>query len=213
MTKALIFDLDNCLAPANEVGEELFRPAFEAIRKANQGRIREEALREAFADCWWHPLDWVARKYGFSDAMLAAGWSLFVKMEVRHAMKGYGDLAVLSLLPAERFLVTSGFRRLQESKIKALGLKRLFAACFVDAIDEPNRKGKQGLFEEILNAHHLRPAEVLVVGDNPDSELEVGYRLGIRTVQTLRAGVPRADQATFHIHSLSELKMLLEHAK
>jgi hypothetical protein len=34
MTKALIFDLDNCLAPANAVGEELFEPAFDAIRTA-----------------------------------------------------------------------------------------------------------------------------------------------------------------------------------
>ncbi len=32
MIKALIFDLDNCLAAANEVEEHLFEPAFEAIR-------------------------------------------------------------------------------------------------------------------------------------------------------------------------------------
>jgi len=44
MTKALIFDLDNCLAPANEVGEELFEPAFDAIRRANHGTVSNEAL-------------------------------------------------------------------------------------------------------------------------------------------------------------------------
>lgn len=32
MIKALIFDLDNCLAAANGVEEHLFEPAFEAIR-------------------------------------------------------------------------------------------------------------------------------------------------------------------------------------
>ena len=32
MNKALIFDLNNCLAAANEVEEHLFEPAFEAIR-------------------------------------------------------------------------------------------------------------------------------------------------------------------------------------
>ena len=31
MTKAIIFDLDSCLAAADEVGELLFAPAFAAI--------------------------------------------------------------------------------------------------------------------------------------------------------------------------------------
>ena len=112
MTKALIFDLDNCLAPANEVGEELFEPTFDAIRRANHGTVSNEALELAFADAWRHPLDWVAAKYSFSEAMLAAGWRVFVAMEVSRPMYGYGDLPILAELPAQRFLVTSGFRRL-----------------------------------------------------------------------------------------------------
>ena len=36
MTQA-IFDLDSCLAAADEVGEQLFAPAFAAIRAANDG--------------------------------------------------------------------------------------------------------------------------------------------------------------------------------
>jgi hypothetical protein len=35
-------------------------------------------------------------------------------------MHGYGDLALLAEIPAKLLLVTSGFRRLQESKIEAL---------------------------------------------------------------------------------------------
>jgi hypothetical protein len=94
MTKALIFDLDNCLAPANEVGEELFEPAFDAIRRANHGTVSNEALELAFADTWRHPLDWVAAKYSFSEAMLAAAWRVFVAMEVARPMRGYGDLPI-----------------------------------------------------------------------------------------------------------------------
>jgi putative hydrolase of the HAD superfamily len=209
MTRALIFDLDNCLASAREVGEELFEPAFEAIRQANHGTVSGKVLEQAFADVWRHPLDWVAAKYGFSEAMLAAGWRVFVRLEVKRAMNGYGDLAVQAELPAQRFLVTSGFRRLQESKIKALNLAPLFNAIYVDAIDEPHRLGKQGLFERILREHKLTPSQVLVVGDNADSEIEVGNRLGVKTVQTLRPGVQRASNATFHVRSLGELKALL----
>ena len=208
-TKALIFDLDNCLAAANEVGVDLFGPAFDAIREANHGALSDETLLQAFADTWRHPLDWVAAKYGFSKAMLLAAWDVFVMMEVNRPMVGYGDLAILAELPVQRFLVTSGFRRLQESKIAALNLGPLFTAIYVDAIDEPNRIGKQGLFQQIMADYKLAPEEVLVVGDNADSEIEAGNRLGIKTVQTLRPGVPLASNATFHIRSLDELKKIV----
>lgn len=47
---------------------------------------------------------------------------------------------------------------------------------------------------------------MLVVGDNPDSEIEAGNRLGIKTVQILRPGVPFGDSATYHVRSLSEVR-------
>ena len=107
--------------------------------------------------------------------------------------------------------MTSGFRRLQESKIKALKLDSLFTAAYVDAIDEPGRLGKEALFQRILEEYQFSPAEVLIVGDSADSEIAAGNRLGINTVQTLRPGVPRANNATFYIDSLAELKELLSH--
>lgn len=209
MTKAIIFDLDSCLAAANEVGDELFAPAFTAIRAANDGTVSEAALREAFAECWRCAFDFVADKYGFTAAMRAAGWVAFTRTEVNAPMYGYGDLAGLKDLPVQRFLVTSGFRRLQESKVRALGFADWFAAVHIDAIDEPARKGKLGIFQELLATHRLRPEEVLVVGDNPDSEIEAGNRLGMKTIQILRPGVPRSSAATAHIHSLVGLKEFL----
>lgn len=207
--RALIFDLDNCLAPATEIGEELVSPAFDAMRRANQGVVPEDSLKQAFADVWRHPLDWVAARYGFSDAMLDAGWQVFKAMKVSRPMSGYDDLAVLSELPGIHFLVTSGFRRLQESKVTALGLRPLFQAIYIDAIDEPGRLGKKRIFEGILERHALRPGEVLVIGDNAESEIDAGNRLGIRTVQTLRPGVPQTDTATHHVRDLIELKKLI----
>jgi FMN phosphatase YigB (HAD superfamily) len=209
MIRALIFDLDNCLAAANEVGEHVFEPAFEAIRNANRGTLSAEELKEAISECWRHPLDFVADKYGFSQAMLAAAWKVFSHTIVETPMKGYGDLGVLRELHVDLFLVTSGFRRLQESKIKALSVEHLFAGIHVDAIDEADRKGKQGIFEFILSTKKLEPESVLVVGDNPDSEIQAGNALGMRTVQILRPGIPRGDNATYYIQTLAELKALL----
>jgi FMN phosphatase YigB (HAD superfamily) len=209
MIRALIFDLDNCLAPANEVGESLFEPAFRAMRAANRGTVSEEALGEAFSECWCHPFDFVATKYGFSNEMISAGWDVFSQVTVQTPMKGYPDLNVLPELSPELYLVTAGFRRLQQSKIQALGFEHLFKAVFIDAVDEPEREGKEGIFQSILDAEGLRPQEVIVVGDNPDSEIEVGNRLGIRTVQILRPGVPRGENATHHISTLAELKAMV----
>ena len=53
---------------------------------------------------------------------------------------------------------------------------------------------------------------MIVVGDNPDSEIEVGNKLGIRTVQILRPGVPHGDMATHHISTLAELKAMVQNS-
>jgi HAD superfamily hydrolase (TIGR01549 family) len=141
--------------------------------------------------------------------MLLAGWNEMARMEVQGAMRGYPDLVILAGLPVQLFLVTSGFRRLQESKVRALGIEHLFAEIHIDAIDEPDRKGKRRIFETMLERRGLNPEEVLVVGDNADSEIEAGNRLGITTVQVLRPGVPRTSKATHHIHGLVDLRPLL----
>ena len=55
----------------------------------------------------------------------------------------------------------------------------------------------------------LTPQEVLVVGDNPDSEIAAGNQLGITTIQILRLGVPPSPAATHHIRTLTELSGFL----
>lgn len=208
MIKAIIFDLDNCLAAADEVGRQLLAPAFAAIRQANRGTVTEAALEDAFEECWRSAFDDVATKHGFSEEMRAAGWRALVQTEVKGTMRGYGDLGVLAQLPVQRFLVTSGFLRLQQSKINALGIAPLFAGIHIDAIDHPDRPGKQELFRRILETQALEKSEVLIVGDNPRSEIEAGNRLGLTTVQILRPGVSRTGAARHHIQTLEELMPL-----
>jgi len=49
-----------------------------------------------------------------------------------------------------------------------------------------------------------------VVGDDPDSEIAAGNRLGIPTVQIQRPAIPRAANALHHIRSLTELPDIME---
>ena len=210
MIKAIIFDLDNCLAASDEPGRDLLAPTFDAIRRANHGTLSDDTLERAFDECWGHSLDAVAKKYGFSDEMLAAGRAENERAEVKVPMHGYPDLDAIRALPAKLFLVTSGFRRLQESKVRALGVAPLFERVYIDAIDEPGRKGKEKIFAEILREYALEPPEALVVGDDPDSEIAAGNRLGIPTVQIQRPGIPRAPNALHHIRSLTELADIMK---
>ena len=207
--KAVIFDLDNCLAPPDGAGREFYEPALQAIRDANRGWLGEEALERAIEDCWRFPLDRVAELYGFSDEMLSAAWEASGKIEVSGEISGYPDLHILQEFEVPIFLVTSGFRRLQESKVRALGIGDWFAGIGIDAIDEPGRIGKEGHFRQILEAWKFDPKEVMVVGDSESSEIAAGNRLGIPTVQTLRPGIRRSELAWRHIHSLKELSELI----
>lgn len=210
MISAIIFDLDNCLAAADAMGRDFLEPMFAAIRRANRGRVSDAALENAFEDCWRLPLDTVAKKYGFSAEMLDAGWQVGQRLTVRGPMNGYADLPELAHLPAKLFIVTAGFRRMQESKIDALGFRAMFAGVYIDAIDEPGHKGKRELFREILEQHWLDPGTVLVVGDNPDSEIDAGNQLGMSTAQILRPGITRGTNATHYIHGLNELRRILD---
>lgn len=209
MKQLILFDLDNCLSAARAVGAALYQPAFDAMRRANHGRLDERTLEQAIDACWTHPLDWVADHYRFPEDVRRAGFDAFATIEVTGPMAGYDDLFVLAQLPVERHLVTSGFRRLQLSKVRALGIGALFAGVHVDAVDDANRPGKQGSFEQILQARALTPQQALVVGDNPESEIAAGNRLGIVTVQILRPGVIKSAAAKHHIASLTELPALL----
>ena len=203
--RAIIFDLDNCLAAADEPGEQLLEPVFTAVRAANEGALSESELDAAFRDCWVHAFDFVAATHRFTPGMLAAGWEAFRRIEVREPMRGYGDLSLLPSLGDERFLVTSGFRRLQESKVRALGIEPFFDAIVVDAIDEPGRRGKERIFLDLMGRSGLDPKDVLIVGDNAESELAAAERLGLRSAQLIRPGVTPAAGVTIHLRDLVEM--------
>lgn len=203
-----IFDLDNCLLDARAMGT-LFESAFAAIRQANQGTLAADVLEEAIDQCWYTAFDLVAERYGFSAAMNDAGWQAFTQMEMSPPLSGYADLRLLPGLPVRKYLVTSGFRRLQQSKIDVLGIAPWFERVVIDAINEPGPHGKGRVFAEILAAEGCAPEQVLVVGDNPLSELGAGRALGMVTVQTVRPGVAAWDGADHRVDGLDGVRKLL----
>ena len=208
--KVLIFDLDNCLLDARSMGT-LFDPAFSAIREANDGSVSQQVLEEAIEQCWYTAFNTVVEHYGLTEKMRQAGMAQFRQLRISKAIKGYDDIDVIPQFPLRRYLVTSGFRVLQESKIDALGIRGWFDHILIDDVDEAlqdltGAHGKLAFFERIVALEGCRPSELVVVGDNPLSELGAGHTLGATTVQTLRPGVAPWDLADHQISSLAELK-------
>ncbi len=212
--KAVIFDLDNTLADAKLVGKGAFKPAFDAIRQANAAHLSEAQLQNAFDACWHTAFYTVASEHGFSPAMTEAGAKAFRRLTVPKdsGYQGYDDMPHVPLLPLDRYLVTSGFREFQNSKVDTLGIRDHFKGVEIDDpedhLPEPG-PGKTPLFERIRDEANLESKDVLVVGDNPSSEIAVGNQLGMTTVQVLRPRVEPTSDADYRINSLPELWAVL----
>ncbi len=207
--RAIIFDLDKCLAPPEEIGRAFFEPPIDAIRGANNGTLSDEAFETAIRDFWHLSYDDIATRHGFSPAMFRAGWKAYRSLRMPGPLRGYGDLDVLAEFRVPLFLVTTGFRDFQESKVDALGIRERFVEVIVDDIDGHVRLGKFRIFGELLDRNRWQPESMLVVGDNPESEIAAGNRLGMPTVQILRPGVSRDASARWHVGDLAELSEML----
>ena len=184
--------------------------SLDAIREANHGTLTDRQLEAAFDACWHTAFYTVAKEHGLSDEMTAAGAQAFRRLTVPETSgyQGCPDLGELQSVPADKFLVTSGFRNFQNSKIDSLGIRNQFKRIDIDDAEDflPDPSpGKAPLFERIRDTERLHANQVLIVGDNPGSEIAAGNSLGMSTVQVLRPRVERSSQATHHIESLSEL--------
>jgi FMN phosphatase YigB (HAD superfamily) len=211
--RAAVFDLDNTLFDSTTVPAEALAPAVAAVRRANVGPaalppdVLEAALLAAQRFGFLH----VADTYGV-PAFLRTAWrdayrSLFLE---RAALVPYPDvMPVLPTLHVIRLLLTTGFRRMQESKIAALRIGHLFDGIYIDTLDGGGSPHKRPLLEEILHTRRLAPSELLVIGDSADNEIAAGNALGAITVQVLRPGVQRTDTARHHLATLTELPGLI----
>lgn len=117
----------------------------------------------------------------------------------------YRDVHLLQSLPLRRYLVTTGRRQPQEDKVRLLGIRAWFEQVVVDAVDEPGHPGKRAIFDGIARQAGFPPRQVLVIGDDPQSELAAGRALGMVTIQLLRPGVVPAVDVDMRLAGLREL--------
>jgi len=207
MKKGIIFDLDMCILDTHSLTGPFFDPV---IRVLYQSRLPDDRKKAIEAQLWTTSLDDTVAIYHVPPDIVQEMRAAYQFIEVPEGIYSYGDEACIRDLPVGKYLVTSGYRNFQETKIAKLGIADLFDGIIIDATDDPRaRKGKRQIFIDIMAQNGWGVGDVLVVGDNPKSELGIAKELGITTVQTLRPTVTKWDEADHHITSLSELKALL----
>jgi putative hydrolase of the HAD superfamily len=175
--RAIIFDLDNTIYPVQSIGEELFAPLFDLLfSQENIGdkkKIREDIMRR--------PFQLVARDHHFSDELTEKGIALLKDLTYDTGIKPFDDYHFTKSLNIEKFLVTTGFLKLQQSKIKGMQLEKDFIEVHI--IDPmTSTLTKKDVFADIIQRHQYVKDEVLVVGDDLHSEIKAAKELNIDAI-------------------------------
>jgi putative hydrolase of the HAD superfamily len=176
--KAIIFDLDNTIYSVYSIGETLFAPLFELIEQdgtqtQHMNRIRDEVMRR--------PFQHIANDYQFSGELTRKSIKLLKQLVYSAPIEPFEDFAVVRQLPVDKYLVTTGFLKMQQSKVDRMGLQKDFREIH---IVDPSTSGKtkKEVFAEIILRHQYAEEDVLVIGDDLQSEIKAAQELGIEVV-------------------------------
>jgi putative hydrolase of the HAD superfamily len=208
MIRGIFFDLDMCIFNTHTLRASILDPVFDVLHTSSLSVELQQKIKELL---FTTSLDDTATLLNLPHKLVDDMREVYQTIEIQDDdIKTFGDESCIENLPIIKILVTSGFLKLQESKIEKLNIRHLFDDIVIDAIDVPEkRRGKKRIFMELIEKYSLKTNEVLIVGDNPHSELAAGKELHIKTVQTLRPTVTKWDGADYHIESLAELSTLV----
>lgn len=176
MKKAFIFDLDNTIFPVPSIGDKLFAPLFRIISGTEHVKDIEGIRREVMRT----PFQKVAKRFGLSESLTRECVEVLKTLEHHGPIAAFPDFQLMRNIPVEKFLVTTGFTKMQQSKIRALDLHDFKETFVVDPTITD--KTKKDVFVEIMEKYHYQPGEVLVIGDDPESEIRAARELGIECV-------------------------------
>ena len=203
--KAIILDLDNTLFPTSAIGEELFAPLFKLIEEnkdftGDLDTFKQEVMRRPFQK--------LAPEYGFSRELTEAGISLLNELQYHKPIATFEDYEALKNYPCRKFLVTMGFTKMQESKVNNMAIKADFEEVHI--VDpELTTQTKKDIFRDIIHRHGFQLSEVLVVGDDPESEIVAARELGLDAVVYDKMNFNPGLKNYFRITDFKELEKFI----
>jgi putative hydrolase of the HAD superfamily len=198
MKRALIFDLDNTIYPVSSIGEKLFAPLFRLIEESGNEKL--DAIKR---DVMRKPFQWVASAYKLPEELTAKAIELLKSLEYEGPIDPFADFALVRKLQLDKFLVTTGFTKMQRSKITALQLTDFRKTYIVDPTFM--KETKKDIFLSIMTEFQLTPNEIVIIGDDPDSEIKAGTELGATTVLYDRHNQFKNVKCDYHVTNYHQL--------
>jgi putative hydrolase of the HAD superfamily len=179
MKRALILDLDNTIYPVSSIAGNLFEQLFNLLDE-NINSLDDGAIEKVKDELKRRPYHLVADKYNFSPELKNKGNDFLKDISYDLPMQPFEEYHSIRSSNLTKFLVTTGFTKLQWSKVKMLGIGADFAEIhIVDPV--LSTQTKKDVFAEILKKYNYQADEVLVIGDDPESEIKAATELGIET--------------------------------
>ncbi|MBS1525878.1 MAG: HAD family hydrolase [Bacteroidetes bacterium] len=182
MKTVLIFDLDNTIYPVSSIADNLFAGLFRLLDE-HAGTINandQDIIAKIKDEMTRRPFQYIADKYGLNDEIRNAMENELRTMSYDLPMQPFDDYHSLRQIPFDKFLVTTGYQKLQYSKIKQLNIKGDFLEIFIVDPDK-SKQTKKDVFGMIMEKYGYRPEDLLVIGDDPASEIKAALELGIDT--------------------------------
>lgn len=203
--KAIIFDLDNTIYLVSSIGERLFKTLFGMIADSGEYIGSFDALK---AEIMRRPFQYVVADFGFSDKLKHECFEHLKNLTYDLPIEPVENYDTTRSIQCTRFLVTTGFTNLQNSKIDQLGIRTDFEKIvIIDPFE--TAKTKRDIFKELLIRYAFKLEEVLVVGDDLNSEIKAAKELGIECVLYDFRSVYSSDEKQTVIRNLSELKQYI----
>jgi putative hydrolase of the HAD superfamily len=175
---AIIFDLDNTIYGVHTIGYKLFPPLLKVIEEDGS---HHEHIEEIKQEIMRAPFQRVAEQFNFSEELKERGTEVLKQLSYDGEMQPFEDYQVAKRFPQRKFLVTTGFKKMQQSKVKNMNLERDFEEIHIVDPSTTN-KTKKDIFAEIIERNGFAKADVLVIGDDMDSEIKAAMELGVDAV-------------------------------
>jgi len=207
MRKALIFDLDNTIYPVSSIADNLFGQLFGLLENNREmiGIEKVEAIKEEMTR---RPFQYIADKYGLTAKIREGMEEALRNMSYDLPMQPFEDYHSLKNIPLDKYLVTTGYPKLQYSKIRQLGIENDFKETIIVDPDKSSQT-KKDVFAAIIEKYGYQSEQLLVIGDDPASEIKAALELGIDTFlfdpNNIYGNEPtthRSDKLTYLLHIL-----------
>jgi putative hydrolase of the HAD superfamily len=201
MKRIFFIDLDNTIYFTRQNEEQLMGELYRFLESMDLG-ISKADFRLAKQEMLRTPFLKIAEKYCFKKETMPEVISYLQNRSVNQPLKPGDDYHYIKSLTGRKFIVTAGFPKQQQSKVKMLGIADDFEEVHVVDVSTSNKKKT---FEMLIDKHQLNKDDILIIGDDAESEIKFGLELGITTFLLDPENLHPNAESTFRGSDLSNL--------